>query len=105
MRTILDILVFFGNLFLRLFKGGGTRVTVEARSEGAIESDRKRLEKLRAEVKRRKGMLDEVTVKIARAKSLGLDSYANELDPVRRLRRKQYDDARDEYERAGGRWP
>ena len=98
MRTILDILAFL----LRVFRGSGTRVTVEARSESSIEKDRKRLEELRTEVRKRKGMLDEVTIKIARAKSLGLNSYANELDPVRRMRLKQYTDARDEYERAKG---
>lgn len=100
-RTILALLGFI----LQLFKRGGSRVSIETRSESSIDSERKRLEKLRNEVKRTKEQLDEVTIKIARAKSQGLNRYANSLEPARRLRLKQYADARDEYERAGGRWP
>ena len=101
MRAILDILAFF----LKLFRGSGTRVTLEARNEDAIERDRKRLEKLRAEVKRREDILNVVTHQIAFYKANANNVAADGLDGARRLRKQQFDDARDEYERAGGRWP
>ena len=101
MKTILAILGFI----LSLFRGGGTRVTLESRSEGSIEAERKRLAKLRSEVKRQKGLLNDVTIKIAKAKAQGHNGYADSLDSVRRLRIKQFNDAKSEYIRQGGRWP
>lgn len=98
MRAILDILAFL----LRVFRGSGTRVTVEARSESAIEKDRKRLEELRAEVIRKKEILDVVTHQIVFYKANGNNVAANGLDSARRLRKQQFDDARDEYKRAKG---
>lgn len=99
------VLLFLVGLFLRLFRGSGTRVTVEARTEDSIESERKRLEKLRAEVQKKKEILDVVTHQIAFYKANGNNTAADGLDESRRMRKQQFDDARAEYERAGGRWP
>jgi len=96
----LGVWAAIAGFFLKLwsvFRGGqGTRITVEARPEAAIEAERKALSELLDRIQEIQDAIDALSIRIAFEKGDGgdttaLDKQRNELLAKRRKARLKYD--------------
>ena len=91
------IIEFFG----RLFRGLGTRIRFEARSESAIKAERDKIDRLKKKIKEIDFELQKTSIKLVQAKRSDDTAMANRLDDKRlylmqKLRdcKRQLDDER-----------
>ena len=103
----LGVWAAIAGFFLKLwsvFRGGqGTRITVEARPEAAIEKEKVELDRLRKELRKKRNELNKKTLEDCTARENKLFHYANTiLLPKLKQLQQEHRELRQRYLAAGG---